>query len=526
VSTNSGTVSLWGRLDSLFHVRKTGREIPPDCTRGMMVHKRMDKSKLSDTIRGVIGLGTKILYTIRDSVRESCVAANLTSDEKLIVFCRYPEPGTTKTRLIPALGEQGAADYHRLLTELTVDKARDVCRSHRNSGNHSRRTLEIHYTGGDATSMADWLGADLAYVEQSDGDLGRRMHDSFQKAFREGVRRAVLIGVDAPALSKGTLNEAFRALGSHDLVLGPSEDGGYHLIGLSRPSQHLFEGISWGTDTVMEETLRRAKEQGFSCATTEPRKDVDRPEDLILHPGRRLPMANAASGEIARPIDETISVIIPTLNEGSDIAGTMATVTGFGDVEILVVDGGSTDKTVEIAAAAGATVLSGTRGRAPQMNLGALAARGEFLVFLHGDTRLPEGWIDHVRRELHRPDVVAGAFELRIDSDRRGLRLIERLANFRSKVLGMPYGDQAIFIKANTFRALGGFPNQPIMEDFELMKRLRKVGRIRIAPAAVFTSARRWRKRGIWTMTAVNQLLILAYLMGVSPKRLDGLRER
>ena len=195
-------------------------------------------------------------------------------------------------------------------------------------------------------------------------------------------------------------------------------------------------------------------------------------------------------------------------------------VTGFDNVEIIVVDGGSTDRTVDIARAHDTRVLSGPRGKSAQMNLGALSAVGEFMIFLHADTLLPEGWIDHVRREMQRPGTVAGAFELRIDGDRPGLRLIEALANFRSQSLGMPYGDQAIFMKADVFRALGGFPNQPIMEDFELMRRLRKRGSINIVPAAVLTSGRRWKERGIWATTAINQVLIVAYLMGISPKLL------
>ena len=219
-------------------------------------------------------------------------------------------------------------------------------------------------------------------------------------------------------------------------------------------------------------------------------------------------------------------MIIPTLNEESNLANTLATVTGLDNVETIVVDGGSTDRTVDIARGHDVSVLSGPQGKAVQMNLGAMVAGGEFIVFLHADTVMPQGWIDHVRREMQQPGVVAGAFELRVDSDRPGLRVIEALANFRSRRFGMPYGDQAIFTKTDIFKALGGFPDQPIMEDFELVRRLNKRGKVSIAPAAVVTSARRWNERGIWATTAINQVLIVAYSLGISPKLLVRLYGR
>ncbi|MFH0822181.1 MAG: TIGR04283 family arsenosugar biosynthesis glycosyltransferase [Pseudomonadota bacterium] len=481
--------------------------------------QRIGKSKISGTIRGVLGAGTKILYTILVAALDGLPAVE-NPEEKIIVFCRYPEPGKTKTRLVPALGAQGAADYHKLLTEVTVDKARDLCRSHRN------RTVEIHRTGGNGALMREWLGSDVAFIEQPAGDLGHRMRSAFENAFRRGAQKVLMIGTDVPGLSVAILESALTELRSHDVVLGPSEDGGYYLIGLSRLHGDLFEGVRWGTGAVMLETLKIAEEKGLSYATLPLLKDVDRPEDVILHEGRRLPTHDPVSSVNAGPLMGSISVVIPTLNEESNIADTLAGVVGIDEVEAIVVDGGSTDRTVDMARDFGAAVLSGPTGRATQLNLGASAARGEFIVFLHADTLLPEGWSNHLRRELQRPGSVAGAFELRIDSGLSGLRLIEALADFRSRRLGMPYGDQAIFLRTETFRALGGFPNQPIMEDFELMKRLKKRGKISIAPAAVVTSARRWESLGIWKTTAINQGLIAAYSLGISPRLLARFYDR
>ena len=190
-----------------------------------------------------------------------------------------------------------------------------------------------------------------------------------------------------------------------------------------------------------------------------------------------------------------------------------------------MVDGGSWDNTVEIAQSGGVKVLSSPAGRAYQMNLGAKAATGNILLFLHADTLLPPGFDDMIRTALDPPlkyqkASVAGAFAVRIDASLRSLRLIERGINWRSRFLQMPYGDQAIFLKTEVFHEIGSFPMLPIMEDFELMLRLKRRGRIVIVGVPVITSARRWLQNGVFKTTLTNQIIILAYLLGVSPERI------
>jgi rSAM/selenodomain-associated transferase 2 len=154
------------------------------------------------------------------------------------------------------------------------------------------------------------------------------------------------------------------------------------------------------------------------------------------------------------------------------------------------------------------------------MNAGAALASGDILLFLHADTRLSEGFEDHVQDALAGPGVAAGAFKLKIDSNTRGLRLTERVANWRSRTLQMPYGDQALFLKKEVFWGLEGFPPFPIMEDFELVRRLRRRGRIELAPGWATTSARRWQQVGVTRTWLLNQLVVTAYLCGVSTHRL------
>lgn len=216
-----------------------------------------------------------------------------------------------------------------------------------------------------------------------------------------------------------------------------------------------------------------------------------------------------------------ISIIIPVLNEAADtIRSTLASVQNVENVEVIVVDGGSQNETVALVQSWGVKVLFSTAGRAYQMNAGATAATGDILLFLHADTSLPLGFEKLVPLTLAQSGTVAGAFELKINSPMRSLRLVEKMVNWRSRFFSLPYGDQAIFLKASVFHDIGGFPDLPIMEDFELIRCLRRLGRIAIVPTPVLTSARRWHKLGVLKTTLINQIVILGYFLGVPSSHL------
>ncbi|MEH2347811.1 MAG: TIGR04283 family arsenosugar biosynthesis glycosyltransferase [Nostoc sp.] len=215
-----------------------------------------------------------------------------------------------------------------------------------------------------------------------------------------------------------------------------------------------------------------------------------------------------------------ISIIIAAINEARNIKETIATTQSRLNIEVILVDGGSQDDTVAIAQSLGVKVISSSPGRAVQMNAGAVAAGGEILLFLHADTRLPTGFDEMICTALQQPGTVAGAFNLRIDAPLLSLRWVELGVKWRSHFCQMPYGDQAIFLTKESFQQIGGFPELPIMEDFELICRLKRIGRIVIIPTPVLTSARRWLQKGIFKTTLLNQLVIIAYLLGVSPERI------
>lgn len=214
-----------------------------------------------------------------------------------------------------------------------------------------------------------------------------------------------------------------------------------------------------------------------------------------------------------------ISVVIPVLNEAGNIADAIASVQLSTNVEVIVVDGGSNDNTVDIAKSLSVKVLTSASGRAYQMNAGAAIAEGEILLFLHADTRLPS-YFDALVRATLCTGVVAGGFKLKIAGDAWGLRLVEWGVGVRSRFFQFPYGDQAIFLTKQVFEQVGGFPELPIMEDFELIRRLRGLGRIQIVSTPVLTSARRWLQKGIFQTTLINQIVIFAYFVGVSPTKI------
>ncbi|MBW4689664.1 MAG: TIGR04283 family arsenosugar biosynthesis glycosyltransferase [Komarekiella atlantica HA4396-MV6] len=217
-----------------------------------------------------------------------------------------------------------------------------------------------------------------------------------------------------------------------------------------------------------------------------------------------------------------ICIIIPVLNEARNINEAITTIQPSTNIEVIVVDGGSQDNTLEIAQSLGVKIISSSPGRAAQMNAGAMATSGEILLFLHADTRLPAEFDAMIRTALQRPQTVAGAFNLRIDASLLSLRWVEWGVNWRSRFCQMPYGDQAIFLTKEVFQQIGRFPELPIMEDFELMRRLKCIGKIVIIPVPVVTSARRWLQKGVFKTMLLNQIIIIAYLLGVSPKRLHS----
>ncbi len=219
-----------------------------------------------------------------------------------------------------------------------------------------------------------------------------------------------------------------------------------------------------------------------------------------------------------------VSVIVPVLHEAVCIDRTLEQLclTIADPREIIVVDGDPRGDTLAAVTASGIKMLHASRGRGSQMNAGAAAAQGDILLFLHADTRLPEDAGRYIRTVCEAPDIAGGAFDLGIDSPRFVFRLIEKAASWRSRLTRIPYGDQAIFIKTAVFWQMNGFRPIPIMEDVDLMCRLKRQGhRLRFISRPVRTSARRWEAEGVLYATLRNYFLLVLFCLGVSPHRLQ-----
>jgi rSAM/selenodomain-associated transferase 2 len=215
----------------------------------------------------------------------------------------------------------------------------------------------------------------------------------------------------------------------------------------------------------------------------------------------------------------SISVIVPTLNEAATIAACVELLAAEPDVlEVLVADGGSTDQTREIARRiVGVQVIEAPLGRAWQLNRAAAQAQGSILWFVHADTQIQAGAAEEVVTLSCSPQFAVGAFHFAIDQPGARNRLIERLTSWRCRWFGLPYGDQGVFVRRELFARLGGFPEQPILEDVHFVRAAKRHGRCVISARPIFTSPRRWDRHGLVRVFFQHQWILLLDALGVSP---------
>ena len=243
--------------------------------------------------------------------------------------------------------------------------------------------------------------------------------------------------------------------------------------------------------------------------------------------GRGRPPEQSSRREQAIVRAVHIAVVIPALDEADTIGKAVESARdergdapSGPDVEIVVVDGGSRDRTVDRAQAAGARVLTSPPGRALQLEAGWRATEGEVVLFLHADTRLPRGWARAVRDALADAGVAGGAFALRFAERSFGLAIVEWGAARRARWAGLPYGDQALFVRRAVLEACGGLAPVPIAEDLDLVRAMRARGRLALLPDAVVTSARRYERGGVLRTWCIHAAALVAWLLGVDRTRI------
>lgn len=428
-----------------------------------------------------------------------------TMKRAVIVFTRVPFPGQTKTRMMPYLSPEQCAHLHRCflkdMKRVCMDAGADVF---------------VCYTPeGKEEILYPLLGEEAVYFPQEGEDLGERMYRAVRTVLQKGYEACVLIGTDVPEIRKKHMEDAFSILetGAKDVVFGPTEDGGYYLVGMKKPYREVFEKQTFGYGNVLENTIRRLEKHSIEAGCIGQLWDMDTHEDLQGCRERMRQNKCLQKTETGRYLMRTsrISVIVPVYNEESTIVRMQEQLKPWqSKCEILFVDGGSTDRTLELIEP-GFRVIRSKKGRANQMNAGAQASCGDVLFFLHCDSELPEHFPAEIRYVMK--DYRAGCFGIAFHSRNFFMWTCRVISNRRAKDRKIMFGDQGIFIDRELFFEMGMFPDIPIMEDYQFSLTLREK-RIRpgIAKHRIYTSDRRFpegsipKLRVMWKMNRLRKM--------------------
>ncbi|HEX5012068.1 MAG TPA: TIGR04283 family arsenosugar biosynthesis glycosyltransferase [Planctomycetota bacterium] len=444
----------------------------------------------------------------------------MSSGARLALLAKPPRRGACKERLAAALGEGRAA---RLARAMLLDTWSAI-----SAWVSSQPDVDLVLAIAGAPDEYPLLQPTPSVLRQVEGDLGRRMATLCAGAL--GQRgRVLLLGTDSPGLPVTHIAGALAALADADVVLGPAADGGFWCLGVRGGPQSLngntwLDGLAWHQPDTLAQVEDRARRIGLRVARAAPWWDVDRESDLpslrallAAEPDR----APETALELARPDGESpLSIVIPTLQESVRLDECLRAVREQpGPLEVVVADGGSSDRSPERAAASGATVLVTGPGRGRQLAAGARLATGDVLLFLHVDVRLPSGGTDLVRGALADPRAEAGAFVTRTVADPSLRNLagpLLRLADLRSRLTRHPYGDQALFVRRAAYEAAGGFRPLPICEDYDLARRLAARAPLARIGTPVTVSGRRVQGRPVRALF-VNRMIPPLFRLGVDP---------
>lgn len=418
------------------------------------------------------------------------------NEEAIIIFTRIPVPGKTKTRLMPCYSPLECAKLHGYFLKDIFTECKKV-----------DKDIYIYYDPeGNVEVLKKILGNGRVYEEQVGEDLGLRMHHAIQEVLKKGYKKCILVGADVPSLECKQLIESFELLNEKDVVLGPTEDGGYYLIGMKQIIPEAFDKIQYGIDGVAAATKSKLEIAGYQVAFVDTLLDMDTPEDVLNY--EKLGRKNKTSSYLTN--NPKISVIVPIYNESSTIEKVQMELKKLKDCEIILVDGGSTDHTISMIENQ-YRVIKSQKGRANQMNAGAKASSGNILFFLHCDSKLPNDAENEIKKVMKKYNW--GCFGIAFDAYTIELLVCRIVSNLRIRDRKVVFGDQGIFIDRDLFFEIGMYPQLPIMEDYQFSLTLKdKREKIGITKHRIITSPRRFeggftnRLRIMWKMNRLRAM--------------------
>jgi rSAM/selenodomain-associated transferase 1/rSAM/selenodomain-associated transferase 2 len=382
-----------------------------------------------------------------------------------IIFTRVPVPGETKTRLMPYFTPKKCAMLHSCFLKDIAASCKDI-----------KADIFVCYTPADKESKLHDIFGEISYFPQEGNDLGARMFNAIERVLKIGYGSCILVGTDVPEMRACDIRSAFRILEKKDVVFGPSEDGGYYLVGMKKPIREVFEKQTYGHGSVLENTIRALSEKNISVGLGTEKYDIDTREDISKYRDRMRKNKFLQKTETGKYLMKTakISVIVPTYNEEKTIRPLIKQLREIKDkCEIIFVDGGSTDKTLEYIDP-DFRVLHSPKGRAIQMNLGAGSSTGDIIFFLHCDSELPNRPLEQIRCVMK--DYRVGCFGIAFHSLNFFMFTCRIISNHRIKDRNVVFGDQGIFIDRKLFFDMGMFPEIPIMEDYQFSLGLKARG--------------------------------------------------
>ncbi len=416
--------------------------------------------------------------------------------DAIIIFTRIPVPGKTKTRLMPCYTPLECAKLHGYFLKDIMSECRKV-----------KKDIFVYYDpDGNVEVLKKILGQEPVYCEQVGDNLGIRMDRAMQEVLQKGYEKCVLIGTDVPELEEKQLSKSFKELDECDVVLGPTKDGGYYLIGAKTPIPEAFEKIEYGNDGVAAATKLKLEQAGYQVAFADTLSDIDTPEDVREY--SKLNRGNKTGNYLKS--NPKISVIIPIYNEETTILDIQVELEKLKDCEIIFVDGGSTDNTQSMIDDK-YRVITSKKGRANQMNAGVKASGGDILFFLHCDSQLPEKPVSEIKEVMK--EYNWGCFGIGFPYYNLELFVCRVVSNHRIKDRKVVFGDQGIFINRELFFEIGMYPSIPIMEDYQLSLALKeRKEKIGVTKHRIITSPRRFeggffnRLRIMWKMNRLRAM--------------------